>query len=105
MPAIIGFDAETRIDASDFAGKWNTELPDERVAEVRRPSSTFDADWVTYLGAVAAAVQLGEWVGLPKLREIIKTLYPQRAQDADKLLIEEHRVNDKTYVRVRNPDK
>jgi hypothetical protein len=100
MDVLIGFDEDTGISVDEFAGAWNTEMSHEGVAEIRTPGDTFNAEWMMYLGGAAAAVKIAEWAGVPSLKDIIKQLFPKRAQDADKFVIEQHVSTDKNYVRV-----
>ena len=105
MKALISFDDELPITARDLAGAWNTHRSTDGVAEVRRPTDTFSADWMLYLGAAASAATLLQWIGLPSLKEAIRSLFPKRAEKIDEWTFEVNVSGEMIYVRVRKTTK
>jgi hypothetical protein len=102
VKSLISLDDEFGIDAHNLAGSWNTSMSREGVAEVIHQTDTFDADWIAYLGAAAAAVQILAWVTVPSLRDAFIKLYPSRRKEIiEEWEFEVHDIRAQKYVRIR----
>jgi hypothetical protein len=100
MKTLISFDERIGLDPGDFVSEWNIEHAEEAVASVEKATDTFNADWLTYLGGAGSAVSVAIWLGVPTLKDLLRSFFPARKNELEHWDFKEARKGDITYILV-----